>query len=119
MKSNLEINPERIKKAAMENPCAKAVLESLFPEVFEEGKPFCKIGCIFKRTEYPDNIYSVFKWNGEVRILNITHNAFWDQTRNLKVSQLNDPEGQTMTKSEFKKLSGKDTVECFTFIDRI
>lgn len=48
MKSNLEINPERIKKAAMENPCAKAVLESLFPEVFDEGKPF-KIICIVNK----------------------------------------------------------------------
>ena len=61
MKSNLEINPERIKKAAMENPCAKAVLESLFPEVFDEAGYDVNLKMINANDfDVPEDRYRVF-----------------------------------------------------------
>lgn len=109
MNNKLEISIEKVKLAAEKDPCAKKVLEILFPEVFEEDNIFCKIGIIFYRREYPKNVYTVFKWNGEVRILNITHNTMWDTKRNIKISTLKNPD--ILTIAEFKKLSGLDNIE--------
>lgn len=110
----VKISKKNILKATKENPCAEKVLKDLFPKVFEEeDKPFCKIGSIFERTLYPGNIFTIFKWNGQVRILNITYNHMWNL--NLNVSELKDPNGKTLTISEFKKLVGSTNISDFNF----
>lgn len=109
----VKISKKNILKAAKENPHAEKVLKDLFPKVFEEDKPFCKIGSIFERTLYPGNIFTIFKWNGQVRILNITYNHMWNL--NLNVSELKDPDGKTLTVSEFKKLVGSTNISDFNF----
>ena len=109
----VKISKENILKAAKENSCAEKVLKDLFPKVFEEDKPFCKIGSIFERTLYPGNIFTIFKWNGQVRILNITYNRMWNL--NLSVSELKDPDGKTLTITEFKKLVGFTNISDFNF----
>lgn len=111
----LEVTKEKVLKAAEENPYALRTLKSMFPEAFEDDTVFCKVGSIFRRAEYPENDYVVFKWNGEVRILNVTQNSMWGSERNLKVSSLKDPEGKTLTVSEFKRLSGKNDLSRFAF----
>lgn len=114
---NVEISKENILKAAKENPCAEKVLKDLFPKVFEEeeNKPFCKIGSIFKRKSCPNSIYTVFKWDGQVGILNITYNHIWNIRKNLNVAYLKDPKEQTLTVAEFKKLIGEKPLEDFNF----
>lgn len=114
---NLSISKENVLKAAKENPCSRNTLECLFPEAFEDNTKYCRIGIVFKRITYPNNFYSIFKWNGEVRILNITHNTFWDSSRNLKVRSLKDPNGEYLTVSEFKKLSGKDNLKEYIILE--
>lgn len=114
---NVEISKENILKAAKENPCAEKVLKDLFPKVFgeEENKPFCKIGSIFKVKYLPKNIYTVFKHGGFVRILNITDNKMELPNRNLRISDLKDPEKQTLTVSEFKRMINYESLEDFNF----
>lgn len=112
---NLTVSKERIIAVAKENPCAAKVLEGLFPEAFEDNTVFCKIGITFKRNKYLKNTYALFKWNGEVRVLNITQNKMWKPERNLKVSSLKDLEGNTLTVSEFKRLSGYHNLTEFIF----
>ena len=102
----VSIDPERIKeleKKNKDNEVGRMVRE-LFAEVFEDEEVFCKIG-------------TVFKWNGEVRILNITENKMWDSKKNLKVSQLRDPNQETLTVTEFKALSGKTNLGGFYFVE--
>lgn len=103
----LTVTKERVLEVAKKNPYAVKVLKGLFPEAFEDEKIYCRIGSIFIRKEYPDNVYAVFKWNGEVRVLNVTKNIMWDSKRNLRVETLSDPEGKTLTVSEFRRLVGQ------------
>lgn len=78
---------------------------------------FCKIGSLFKRAEYPNNIYALFKHNGKVMILNITGNAIWDSSRSLDVCKLKDSFGEYLTINEFKKIAGKKDISNFKFIN--
>lgn len=115
----VSIDPERIKeleKKNKDNEVGRMVRE-LFAEVFEDVEVFCRIGSVFKRRMYPENLYAVFKWNGEVRILNITGNKMWDSKKNLKVSELRDANQETLTVTEFKALSGMSNLGGFYFIE--
>lgn len=112
----LTISKEKILHYAKEEPLSKKPLKDLFPEAFaEEERVFCTIGSVFKRATYPHNDYAVFKWNGEVRVLNITHNAFWKKGRNIRVGGLKDPDGKTLTVEEFRKLAGREDLSDFIF----
>ena len=106
---------ERILAVAEKHIAAKEILKELFPETFEDDTIFCKIGSLFTRKNYPNNIYTVFKWNGEVRILNITNNSMWKSDHNIKVQSLKDKLGDVLTISEFKKLVGKSDLSDFNF----
>lgn len=99
---------ENILKAAKGYPEAASVLRTLFPEAFEDETVFCRIGQILKRDNYPNNFYALFKWNGEVRLLNVSCNKFWNQDRNLTVSQLRNED--SITVGEFKKLIGDQSM---------
>lgn len=115
----VSIDPERIKEFEKKNKDNEAgrMVRELFAEVFEDEEVFCKLGTLFKRRMYPENVYAVFKWNGEVRILNITENKMWDSKKNLKVSQLRDPNQETLTVTEFKALSGRKSLDGFYFVE--
>lgn len=115
----VSIDPERIKEFEKKNKDNEAgrMVRELFAEVFEDEEVFCKLGTLFKRRMYPENVYAVFKWNGEVRILNITENKMWDSKKNLKVSQLRDPNQETLTVTEFKTLSGRKSLDEFYFVE--
>jgi len=78
---------------------------------------FCKVGSLFKRAEYPNNIYALFKHNGKVMILNVTGNAIWDSSRSLDVCKLKDSFGEYLTINEFKKIAGKKDISNFKFIN--
>lgn len=111
----LTVTKERVLEVAKENPCAAKVLEGLFPEAFEDNRVFCTIGSLFKRKSNPNSVYAIFKWNGEVRILNVTSNYMWKNLR-MSVSSLKDAKGDTLTVSEFKKLTGgMDDLSDFNF----
>lgn len=115
----LNVTKERVIKAAEENPQAESTLRSLFPEAFEDNRQYCRIGVIMSRKNHPGNVYALFKWNGEIRFLNVSNNKFWDTSdsnRNIKVSQLHDFKGETLTYSEFKKLIGANNINDFTII---
>lgn len=83
--------------------------------VLDEEKAVCRIGSVFTRPAYPHNFYALFKWNGEVRFLNVTRNRMWSPKRNLRVSQLQDPMGETLTTKEFQRITGLD-MSYFTLI---
>lgn len=114
---NVEISKENILKAAKENPCAEKVLKDLFPKVFEEedNKPFCKIGSIFKVKDLPDKIFTIFKCQGFVRILNITDGCMEILSKDLYISDLKDPEKQTLTAREFQQIVYERNLEDFNF----
>lgn len=101
----LKVEKDRVIQAASECPESRATLEALFPEAFEEQKVFGKIGAVMKRDKYPNQTYALIKWNGEVRLLNITSNFFWKDAI-MKVSQLSDPNRETITVGEFLRLNG-------------
>ena len=113
----LKITSERVQEAAKNTPEARKVLQDLFPEAFEDNTPFCRIGSVFKRKGYPRNFYAVFQWNGEIRILNVSNNTFWDKERNIKCGRRENPENSYLTVSEFKSLSGRDDLSQFEFIE--
>lgn len=104
-KQELKVDKDRVIQAASECPESRATLEALFPEAFEEQKVFGKIGVVLKRDKYPNQTYALIKWNGEVRLLNITSNFFWKEAI-MKVSQLKDPNRETITVGEFLRLVG-------------
>lgn len=112
----VSVDLERVKKVIDENPGkVSEILLELFPEVKEEeGKVFCRIGSLFTITNNPKNIHALFKWNGEVRILNVTRNSMWKRT-SMKVSMLRDPRGETMTEGEFKRLVRLTKIDIFNF----
>lgn len=93
---------------------AMEVLHSMSSTIDEE-KSVCRIGSVFTRPAYPHNFYALFKWNGEVRFLNVTRNRMWSPKRNLRVSQLQDPMGETLTAKEFQRITGLD-MSYFTLI---
>lgn len=102
--NELKITEERILYTVKKHPEIKTIIEELFPSVFEKQKVFCKIGTVLKRDKYPDSLYALFKWNGEVRLLNITANAMWKNT--IKVGELTDSENySTITFGEFMKIT--------------
>lgn len=104
MNKELRITEKKVIETIENHPETKAVFESLFPEIFENKKVFCKIGSILKRDGYPFQTYALFKYNGEVRLLNVTGNYFW-KNASIKVGYLTDPEGNTITVGEFLKLT--------------
>lgn len=118
MGKELKITSEKVLQVAKENPNAAKVLEGLFPEVFVDNKPFCKVGSLFTRVGCSGD-YAVVAINGEVCIINIDFNYMWDVSRNLPLSSLSDRNRKTLTLAEFKKLSGKDDVSGFIFKDKI
>lgn len=109
---------EKILNAVHSNPKLYDSLASLFPEVFEDERTFCKIGSILKREKHPNNVYALFKWNGEVRLLNITQNTFWKTKgdRALKVNKLKDFNQEVITYLEFKRLIGTQSISDFRVI---
>jgi uncharacterized pyridoxamine 5'-phosphate oxidase family protein len=111
----VSVDLERVRKVIDENPGkVSEILLKLFPEVKDEEKVFCRIGSLFTITNNPKNIYALFKWNGEVRILNVTGNYMWKRT-SMKVSMLQDPHGETMTVGEFKRLVHLTKIDIFNF----
>lgn len=96
------ITAERILDAhAGGSPQIKRVLETLFPEVFEGNKVFCKIGTTFKMKGCFGYDFALFKIDETVRILNITDLTPWKGS--LEISELKCLE--SLTSDEFRKLS--------------
>lgn len=109
----VEIDPERVRDIASEaDPQVRKVPEGMFPQIFEDARPLLRIGCLFTRQRYPDCMYALFKWNGEVRVLNVTYNQMWKSS--LKVSELTLDENQ-LTVGEFKRLMGLNDISDITF----
>jgi len=112
----IKIYPEMVRKIAEQKPQYREALELLFPQIFDGQKLEWKIGSIIKRQPNPNNYYALFKWNGEVRLLNVTYNTFWNPQRNLKVHELMDPLKETLTNDEFRKLTGIREISQFRII---
>lgn len=107
----VSVDLERVRKVIDKNP---GKVSEILLELFPEEKVFCRIGSLFTITNNPKNIYALFKWNGEVRILNVTGNYIWKHT-SMKVSELRDPRGETMTMGEFKRLVHPTKIDIFNF----
>lgn len=113
----VEIDPERVRDIADNaDPQVRQVLEGMFPQIFEDARPLLRIGCMFTRRKYMDCLYALFKWNGEVRVLNVTYNQMWKSS--LKVSDLTLDENQ-LTVGEFKRLMGLNDIGDITFCDAV
>lgn len=112
----VSVDLERVRKVIDKNPGkVSEILLELFPEAKEEEeKVFCRIGSLFTIANNSRNIYALFKWNGEVRILNVTGNYMWKRA-SMKVSMLRDPQGETMTVGEFKRLVHLTKIDIFNF----
>lgn len=115
MAKNLVVSSERVKEAAKNNECARKVLETLFPEAFEDDKIVCKIGSLFKRKSSPEGVYAVVELDRLVSIVNITKNYAWAKDRRLSPEQISNYEERKLTAGEFKRLSGMDNLDDFVF----
>jgi len=114
----LEITAEKVLEVSRMNSMYKHLMVGLFPEVFEDEKPFCKIGSVFTRLNYPDNFYAVVKINGYITIMNITYSSFWDEKRKLSIHELSDIKAETLTKGEFKRLCGNERINEIKFYNK-
>ena len=109
---------EQVLAAAKNHPNSRLILKELWPEAFESEIPFIKIGQMFKRTDYPKNVYAVVRRpkDYEVRIINISNGDFWD--RSIKYENLKDKTLVDLSIAEFKELSGVvdiDRIKRLTF----
>jgi hypothetical protein len=116
--SKIETTKERVLEAAKKCPDAKNVLESLFPDAFEDNTILCEIGGLFFRRKYPNNIYAVVKHNNKIVAMNITHSTKWDPKFELNTYQLKDKEAKSLTVTEFKKLTGYVNLDEFVFVSK-
>lgn len=114
----LEITKEKVLEAAKNSPLVKSVLETLFPDAFEDNTVFCKLGSVFTRYNYPGNVYCIIKHQGIVKIMNITHSTLWTSpnTRVVYVNSLRDSNAKTVTVSEFKRLVENHRFESFKIV---
>ena len=106
----LQITEDKVRETAERYPESKRVLSALFPEVFEDDKPFILTGMLFKRKNYPNNFYTVQVLDNKVRILNITYCCWWEEQRAIPVAELKAHSasrfGLVVTRGEFKQLAG-------------
>lgn len=100
------------------NPQSEEVLKDLFPGFFKDSEVFATLGSLLRRKSYPNNVYALFKWNGEVRLLCVNNNSFFKGYEPLRVGQLVDPEGKVINNAEFKNLIGVIDFEDFEVIER-
>lgn len=96
--NEIKIEKDKIIQAATKHPEQKGFLETLFPEVFEDQKYFCKIGQLLKRHSYPNSYYAVIKHAGKLKMLCITNSQFWKNEIDCV------PEKQYVSVNEIKKL---------------
>ena len=126
----LQITEDKVRETAERYPESKHVLSSLFPEVFEDDKPFILTGMLFKRKNYPDNVYSVQELNNKVRILNVTYCCWWDDRRSIPVDKLKTRlrssrcRSLAITRGEFKQLAncnsaGNTDIDDFTIVGNV
>lgn len=119
-RKKLQIAEDKVRETAERYPESRRVLSLLFPEVFEDDKPFILTGMLFKRKSHPDNFYTVQVLDGKVRILNVTYCRWWDEQRAIPVDKLKirsvQPFGLVITRGEFKQLAGCG-LACHTDID--
>ena len=101
----LNIDSEKILKAAETCPAATKTLEILFPEVFIKDKDFVNIGQLLVRPRCPGNIYAIQEVGGYIRLLNITYSTFWRDSSPLHIGNLKDPNKKSITLREFEVLA--------------
>jgi len=106
-----EITQEAILEASKLCPKTKKVLEVLFPAAFEDKKPYLKIGSVLTRKNHEDNNYALLKFEGQIKMLNITHGSFWNADREINEFDLVDGDRKTITLKEFKKITGIEKAE--------
>jgi hypothetical protein len=98
------------------------VLQTIFPEIFEDRQVFVEIGSIFFRKDYPNNVYAVMKKGTEVVVMNITYCTIWNYksrtNRKLELSELLDIEQSCLTITEFKKLTGYKNLANFLVVPK-
>lgn len=99
---------EQIIAAAKKYPSSQPILAELWPDAFEDNRVFIKIGQLFKREQYEQAVYSVFRDRKSncVRLLNITNSSFWSENRNIPIYELKDMNAERLTVSEFRRLTG-------------
>lgn len=114
----LETTKEKVLEAAAKCPQAKTVLETMFPQVFEDDKVLCSIGSIFFRKQYPKNLYAIIKKGDRIAILNINFSTTWDEKKAIKIHALKDRDGKTITISEFRDLTGYVNMDEFIIFDK-
>ena len=110
---------DKVLEASKTSKEAKAALEILFPEIFENDLPYIKVGTCFLRKEYRKNIYTIMvrkETDGHrVRIYNITDGSEWGNS--IKLENLKTYEdGRTLTKGEFLELVGTKSLDNISFI---
>lgn len=114
----LETTKEKVLEAASKCPQAKTVLETMFPDVFEDNTIFCEIGAIFFRKKYPNNMYAVVKHGGKVIAMNITNSSKWNEDKAIMLINLKDWNCLSITVSEFRKLTGYKNLDEFTVVPK-
>lgn len=107
---------EQIIAAAKKYPSSQPILAELWPDAFDDNTPYIKIGQLFKRKQYEQSVYSVFRDRKSncVRILNITNSSFWSDNKSIPFYELKDPNGEYLTVSEFKRLTELTDLEQIT-----
>ena len=117
------IKKSKILEAAQLHPEARPTLETLFPELFENEKPFIKVGSIFLRKGYPDNMYMVAaRKSGQVIVFNMTYGSVWEPKVDLVINapfkndKITHKDNIWLSREAFTKLTGYTDLSQFVVI---
>ena len=104
-KMEYSISKDDILKASKQGKAQKQILETLFPKAFEDKEPFIKIGSVMVSAKHPHNNYALVKISDQIKILNVSFGTYWAEKEGFRVYNLTDPNGLTLTFSEFDRLT--------------
>lgn len=101
--STLSITKERVLAAAKTCPKAQQLLESLFPDAFEDNKVFCRINDVLIR-KGTNCFYQVVEKGNQVALVNLTHNHDWENRIPQPYEKYCGDYNKTLSRADMKTL---------------
>ena len=98
-----QITTEKVLEAAEKCTQAKQTLEILFPEAFEESKPFCKVGDILIRKN-TKSFYQVIEDGYQIALINLSTGKPWEKRIPQPYDSFCPTEYKIISKANMRKL---------------
>ena len=98
-----QITTEKVLEAAKNCTQAKQTLEILFPEAFEETKPFCKVGDVLIRKNIR-SFYQVIEVGYQLALINLSTGKQWETRIPQPYISCCPTEHKIITKANMRRL---------------